>query len=85
MHEKFPLAKEWNYFAAIPPFFNAQNDLFSCARTVIYIIKKKHVFLSVCPSVRPSTFYFFCYFSKNIIVTKNFFVEIGFKNCRELN
>ena len=32
--------------------------------TSIYIIKKKHVFLSV----RPSTFYIFCYLQKNILI-----------------
>ena len=38
-----------------------------------------------CPSVCLSTFYIFQYFSKSFIVTKKKFVEIGFKNCKELH
>ena len=38
-----------------------------------------------CSSVCLSTFLILSYFSKSIIVTKKIIVEIGFKNCKELN
>ena len=47
----------------------------------IYILKKKHVFLSV----RPSTFYICCYFSKNNNFTQKIIIELGWKNSKKDN
>ena len=60
---------------------NKLNKVIQPKPTLIYIIKKKHVFLSV----RPSTFFISLISRKVLPLRKKIIVEIGFKNCKELN